>query len=342
MASERPTVQQIADHLRLSKFSVARALAGKSGVSDATRARVLRAARQLGYLRHLDASSATTRQVLFVMQEEDGVSSELWMTMLNGAEREGARHGITLIPRQARHLGDLAQLDPTVVGFILAMAQPGDLAAQALQTGLPVAAAGYAPPLDPVDQVVGADWEAGIVVARFLTGLGHRCIGFVQGRGGLFGRIERLRGLRDGAAECPGASVHEIGFDEPGGFLDAFLALVRAGIAPTALFCAHDGLAVTAISELTRLGLRVPAAISVVGFFDFVCATQIVPQLTTIRIPQEEIGVALIRCIAQRLAADLTEQMPPMRLTLTPTFVERHSTAPAAPTVWAKQIAALP
>lgn len=39
---------------------------------------------------------------------------------------------------------------------------------------------------------------------------------------------------------------------EADGFLVAFAGLAAARIRPRALFCAHDGLAVTAISELLR------------------------------------------------------------------------------------------
>ena len=331
MPRSTPTVQQIADHLGLSKFSVSRALAGKSGVSDATRARVVQAAAALRA-----RAAPPGKQVLFVTQAGDGVSTELWMTMLHGAEREGARQGLTLIPRDARHLGDLTLLDPAVCGLVLATSEPDALAAAARQARLPAVTAGYAAPLQPIDQVVGADWEAGIVVARYLVRLGHRCIGYVRGNGKLFGRRERWRGLCDGAAETAGTSVHEIGYAEPAGFPDAFRALLRSGTVPTALFCAHDGLAVTVVSELARMGVRVPHDISVVGFFDFSAAIQIVPPLTTVRVPQEEIGVALIRRLVQRIEGGM-EGMPATRLTLMTEFVERESTAAPAPTSWARR-----
>ena len=206
-----PTVQQIADHLGLSNFPVSRALAGNSGVSEATRARILQASAAL------KARAPLGRQVLFVTQAGDGVSPELWLAVLHGAEREGTRHGLTLIPRDAGYLGPLSAFDPAVCGIVLATAKPDGLAAEAHQVGLPAVTASYAGPAQPIDQVVTADWEAGSSVARYLIGLGHRSIGFVRGEAGLTGRRERLRGLRDGAADFADFEVHEIGFAEPGG-----------------------------------------------------------------------------------------------------------------------------
>ena len=46
----RITVQYLADQLGLSKFAVSRALAGKAGVSEATRQLVVETAQHFGYV----------------------------------------------------------------------------------------------------------------------------------------------------------------------------------------------------------------------------------------------------------------------------------------------------
>lgn len=47
--SRKVSIQTLADQAGLSKYAVSRALSGKTGVSEATRARVLELARALGY-----------------------------------------------------------------------------------------------------------------------------------------------------------------------------------------------------------------------------------------------------------------------------------------------------
>jgi LacI family transcriptional regulator len=340
MPSNRVTIDELARHLGLSKFSVSRALSGKSGVGDATRLRVVRAASQLGY-RPARPGSVPQRQVLFIMQDQDAVSSELWINMLHGADREGARRGLAIVPRQATRGATLPSPEASVAGIIFAVNTPDPYMPWAARTGLPVACAGYGTALGSADRVVGADWEGGFAAARHLAGLGHRRIGFVRGMAGLYGRGERWRGLCDGAAAADESiEVRDITFPELTGFREVFERLVQGGFAPTALFCAHDGLAITAISELLRFGIRVPDDISVVGFNDFVCATQIVPQLTTIRVPQEALGAALVRCIAMRIAPNEGIAMPPLRIALTPELIERDSTTSAATPCWLPRIAA--
>ena len=340
MASSRVTIQHVADKLALSKFSVSRALSGKPGVSEATRSRVLRAAHAMGYRVNAELAHSIG-QILFVRQEIDLVSSELWLNVLHGAEAEAQRLGYLVVPRQGRHLDKAGEIDPAVVGLILAVPRATDLSELAAQTGLPVVCATYVEPMSRFDHVVCADWEAGVAVGRMLTGLGHRNVAFVHGSTLPLGRAERYRGFRDGMLETAGASVDDIVFDENLGFRGAFFAYLQQGGAPTALFCAHDGIAVSAVSELLQLGLRIPHDISIVGYSDFAAATQISPRLTTVRVPHVEMGGAMVRCIADRLAHPEQGARPPTRVALAAEIVRRESTGPAATPNWLPLLARL-
>lgn len=332
MASARVTIQAVADKLGLSKFSVSRALSGKPGVAEATRGRVLRAAHAMGYRVNADIAHSIG-QILFVRQEIDMVSSEMWLNMLHGAESEAERLGYSVVPRQARYLSS-SELDPAVVGLILAVPRPSEITEVAARTGLPVACATYVEPMSRFDQVVCADWEAGMAVAQMLTGLGHREVAFVHGSTLPIGRGQRFRGFRDGMLETAGTTVDDIVFDENQGFRRAFLAHIRNGGAPTALFCAHDGIAVSAVSELLQLGLRIPEDISIVGNSDFAAASQISPRLTTVRVPHVEIGATMVRCIVDRLSNPEGGARPPLRISLLSEIVRRESTGPAAAFNW--------
>lgn len=333
----RVTIQDLADRLGLSKFSVSRALSGKPGVSEATRSRVLRAAHAMGYRLNPDVTPPTG-QILFIRQEIDPVSAERWLNIMHGAEREGERLGFAILPRQARYLADNTQLDPGIVGIILAAARPGEIADFALRTGLPVASADYVRPFDRIDQVVGADWETGMRVANFLIGLGHRDFAFVRGNAWPVARGERFRGFRDGLARAGVDQVDDLPFEEAVGFRPAFLDYLRRGRAPTALFCAHDGIAVAVITELLRLGVRVPEDVSVVGVNDLAVASQLSPRLTTMRQPMVEMGAALVGAIADRLARADGAITPPRRIALLAELVERESTGPAAGKAWVERV----
>ena len=337
MASNRITIQDLADSLGLSKFSVSRALSGKPGVGEATRSRVIRAAHSMGYRLSQDIGHAAGN-ILFVRQEIDPVSSELWLNIMHGAEQEGERLGLSILPRQARHLNDSSQLDSSVVGIILAVPRPAEWSALALKTGLPVVCASYAAPMERIDQVVGADWESGYCVAQMLLKLGHKNMAFVHGSLTPMGRVERFRGFRDGAATVSDSHVDDVVFDENAGFRSAFLSYIKSGNEPTALFCAHDGIAIAVVSELLRLGIRIPEDVSVVGFNDFASAMHVAPRLTTVRTPQVEMGAAMVRCIYDRTVSNEARNRPPVRLALVSEIIERESTGPRGAPHWLDRV----
>ncbi|WP_410010573.1 LacI family DNA-binding transcriptional regulator [Phyllobacterium zundukense] len=334
MARKRVTLQDLADALGISKFSVSRALSGKPGVGEGTRRRVEDAAREMGY--PLVTEQAQNRgQIWFLRQEIDRVSTELWSNILLGAEQEAEAYGFTVIPKQAHSLFD-GPIDEAVVGLILAVPYPDELSGIASQSNLPVVCSGYAAPLEHIDQVSGTDWEAGITIARYLATLGHRKFAFVHGDARLLGRAERFRGLCDGAKEFDG-TVDDLVFDEQAGLRKPLLDYMDAGGKPSALFCAHDGIAVSVISELALLGIRVPEDVSVVGFNDFISASQVAPRLTTIRTPHVEWGAAMTRCIVDRVSNPRFRAVPPLRINLVPELIIRESTGPASLLPWQRK-----
>ncbi len=83
-----------------------------------------------------------------------------------------------------------------------------------------------------------------------------------------------------------------------------------------AVFAGDDDLAVSVMSALQNAGLNVPEDVSVVGFDDQRFAALLVPPLTTVHAPTEEVG----RIAGQQLLRLLHGQ-PADRLTLLPTEV---------------------
>jgi LacI family gluconate utilization system Gnt-I transcriptional repressor len=71
---------------------------------------------------------------------------------------------------------------------------------------------------------------------------------------------------------------------------------------PRAVFCSADALAVGALYECQRRGVDVPAECAIGGFDDIVLAGQVVPALTTIRVPRYEIGKRAGTLLCDRLA----------------------------------------
>jgi LacI family transcriptional regulator len=110
-------------------------------------------------------------------------------------------------------------------------------------------------------------------------------------------------------------------------FTESLLALHGEGLRPSAFFCAHDGLGLTVVSELLRLGYRIPEDASVVAFGDFSAATQITPRLTTVRTNGQQMGAACVRILDERIHGRLPAEYP-LRVMITARMVERESSGP--------------
>lgn len=322
---KKVTLQHIADRLGVSKFAVSRALAGKDGVSTETRALVTNTAVEMGYLRSAEAMGGQpTIQVVF--PEHDPVNSELWMQMQHGIQQEAAGSGFEIRIHWTRELEAIDAIVRASFGLVLVGQHAPETIEAVRASGKPVVRLGWVEPLEVVDQVSGADHEAGNAIGRYLLARGHRRIGFVHGSRVLRGRMERLFGLREAALAEPDAGISEIQFSPEWTFAQAFGALRDAGTMPTALFCSHDSLGVFVVSELHRLGLRVPEDVSIIGYGDFAAATQISPMLTTVRLPGADMGMAAFRLLRERMETE-RRQLPPQRLMLVPELIERESVA---------------
>ncbi len=71
-----------------------------------------------------------------------------------------------------------------------------------------------------------------------------------------------------------------------------------------AVVAANDGMALGALSELRRRGIRVPYDVALTGFDDIVSAGVITPSLTTVRQPMFELGKRAIEILSNMLAGE--------------------------------------
>ncbi|WEX11084.1 LacI family DNA-binding transcriptional regulator [Chelativorans sp. AA-79] len=319
------TLATIAQHTGLSKFAVSRSLSGKDGVSEETRRRVREAAAQLGYSRADAEPEQLTLGVIF--HDTDLINSELHLLIQNGAQSEAERLGYRLNMRWTHQPEEIEAAVRACSGAVLVGPHSPESLARAYAQGKPIVRQGWLDPLEQADHVGGTDHEGGAAVANYLLALGHRSIAYVHGAPGYRGRIERFYGVREVLEKHSDVEFREMKFHAEMRFTEHLLAVHAAGFRPTAFFCAHDGLALTVVSELLRLGYRIPEDASVVGFGDYSAATQISPQLTTVKVYGHQIGAASVRLLDDRING----RIPPdtaVRMHIANRIVERASCGP--------------
>ncbi len=77
---------------------------------------------------------------------------------------------------------------------------------------------------------------------------------------------------------------------------------------PRAVFCYSDVLAAGAVFECRRRGVAVPGEVAIAGYDDLEIAGQIVPALTSLRVPRYEIGRRAGEMICRRLTGQPVEE----------------------------------
>jgi LacI family transcriptional regulator len=333
----RVTIQNIADHLGISKFAVSRALSGKAGVSGPTRRLVEETAASLGYDARKRASKSL--QVDVVFRNRATASRELWVDVQNGIDQEAAAQGYGVSVRWLEDADDLGRSSNSAIGHILVGPHAAQMLDAVMASVLPAVVVNHiVPPLWAKDQVSAADVEAGVFVAQYLKSLGHRRVVYTHGRLGYPGRLARLAGFSDAIAAAADMELCEVAFSDDqaaGDLREAVLAMAASGFEPTAFFCGSDTVAVTVVSELMRMGLRIPEDVSVVGHADYAIATRISPQLTTVHMPHREMGVAAVRVLLARAGqSPFMDGLPPQRINLVPNLIERQSSGPATHESW--------
>lgn len=159
---------------------------------------------------------------------------------------------------------------------------------------------------------VGVDERAaGEIATQHLLDLGHERIGFVAGPEHYLptqlkeaGRETALRA----AGIDPGAPTAHADFGIDGGrhALSELLALREP---PTAVICSSDVMAIGALHEAQRRGVRVPEELSIVGFDGIDATTWTTPPLTTVVQPIAEIAATAVETL-QRLIEKPTKSVP--------------------------------
>jgi LacI family transcriptional regulator len=250
-----------------------------------------------------------------------------------------ARQGYTAVARWTSNPAHLANPGPAT-GLIMIGRHPQAMIEAARRAGMPMVLMNNGLRIAPPVDFVGVDnREGGAFMAEHLASLGHRAIAYAHGEGGRFGRLERLEGLKDVYRAIPDSHIHELEFGdkEQLGFRRALGGLLAQGVRVSAFFCGSDGVAITVVSELLRLGVRIPEEVSVVGAADYACATQIAPQLTTVRVPKDELGSEAVRLVLTR--AGEAQPSSSKKVLLSQTLVRRASSGPAVAPAWAARVA---
>jgi LacI family transcriptional regulator len=145
--------------------------------------------------------------------------------------------------------------------------------------------------------------EGAFAMTSYLLSAGHERIAYLGAIDRLTTATERLDGHRRAlaarAVDIDPELIVKGPFSRSFGY-EATRDLVARKIPFTAIFAATDMIAAGVLQALREARIRVPADVSVVGYDDIPLAIDVVPALTTVHIPHEELGRTAVRMALHR------------------------------------------
>lgn len=310
--AKKVSMQTIADRLAISKYSVSQALAGKAGVSDDTRRRVLDMAEMLGYKVGTSCEPGTGAAVLLWISKEFQEELDYWTRVIDGVYAACRAAGWS-----CRFLGETVppespELPKDAAGMIVLGITPRSKLLALRAIGLPMVLVDHEDPLLPADIVLNANMEASRLACRHLISKGSSLIAFVGRDKEAVSFRERWWGcklmLDEWKKAHPQSSLTLAKWTIPaahnawGAYFERRISELMPDRLPEGFVCANDRIAMTLIDSLRTKGIQVPAGCRVIGIDDIEASASFQPPLTTVFLAKEELGARAVEALRRRIA----------------------------------------
>lgn len=326
------TMRDLGKRLGVSAVTVSKALAGKSGVSEEMRQKIIRLANDLGYV-NPNAQPARKEKGLDVgiLIPAKFFSSDSFYAMLYKE--------LVQCLTEAGHFGLLELIAPEMqanmvlpnllrnrrMDAIILLGQPSRAYAELLASQpLPVVCMDFSDAAIEADTVVGDSAGGSARLTQYLISQGHRDIAFYGTVKETSSIMERYLGYMAAMLDndLPVRADYLIPDRDAQGELTP---LILPENRPTALVCNCDWAARWAIGQLRQQGIRVPEDVSIVGFDDCDYTPATVPALTTYRVNKPDMCRTVVQLLAERCAGS---QKPRCRVVVGGECVYRDSVQP--------------
>jgi len=322
------TLRDVSEASGVSEMTVSRVLRNRGDVSEATREKVLRAAKQLGYVPNKIAGALASQRVNLVAVIIPSMSNLVFPEVMTGISRTLEETelqpvvGLTdyLPEKEEKVLYEMLSWRPS--GVIIAGLEHSDASRAMLRAaGIPVVEI-----MDtdgtPIDSMVGISHRrAGREIGQAILNAGHRKIGFLGTGVGLDHRArKRFEGFTEALAKG-GVEVADQEFYSGGSALAKGREMTEAMMLRSPdldfLYYSNDMIGAGGLLWMMEKGYDVPGRVGMAGFNGVRLLNGLPRKLATIDSCREEIGRRAAQIIADRLKG---QGEPGQKIELTPTI----------------------
>lgn len=308
MKDQKITIEDVAQHAGVGIATVSRAINNTGGISPRTKARVMAAVEELGFVPNSFAKSLKVRQTNQIALAVPDVRNAFVPEVAYAVEQAAKHYGYRVV--QINTLGNArAELEILrevkklhVDGLIiLPLAYPKTLKDLINKSNLPISIINYGKKMDSdvKADIVSMSTQEGKLVMQHLQSIGRTRIGYA----GAFKEIieERFFAYEDAVESFDRSLVYfgeDFSLQTGTKAADYFVGLPQL---PDAIYAGNDMVAIGLMNRFKELGVSVPKDVAIVGIDNIWWGTVISPKLSTVSIMSTEVAKVATELLLQRI-----------------------------------------
>lgn len=301
-------MSDIAKRLGISTVSVSKGLAGKDGVSEAMRAKIIATAKEMGYQPPVHTQAQTGGETIGILVadrffNENAFYSNLYRSVLKCAAEQNISVLMEIVLPQAEKSCNMPTflVNHKVDGLIFMGEISRRYLATAVQTGVPFMLLDFYDDAIAADCVLSDNTSGSYIMTEHLISTGRRNIGFVGSVQSTSSIMDRYLGYVKALLRA-GLPVRDDWRLEDRDDRGIFIPFTLPHEMPDAFVCNCDEVAYNLVETLKRNGYRVPQDVAVTGYDDYRFSLISKPQLTSYRVDVDGMAKAVVAQLRRKMA----------------------------------------
>lgn len=328
-------MNDVAKRAGVSIATVSRVLNNNGNVNDATRAKILKAIKDLKYQPSRVAKRLRSKSVssnLFGVLIPD-IENPFYVDVLRGIEEAAYKNNSAIImcnfgqdEKKEKLYLEILQSE-AIDGLIAAPAREDDPQLKKMvKDGLPVVCVDRGLKGIDVDVVMVDNVTGAFNAVNFLIESGYKRIAYIAGLRTVPSSLLREKGYREALA-VNGIPFNEelvrFGNSKHKSGVELCNELLKLPNPPDAIFTGNNLITLGALETIHKRKLQIPKDIAIVGFDDMYWSSSLNPPLTAVRQPAFEIGKRAMELLLQRIQ---DPERSSIQMTLNTELMKRSST----------------
>jgi len=308
---KKPNLKILASKAGVSVNTASRAINDKPDINPLTKEKILRIAREIGYVPNASAVALRTQKTRTLGVVIADNNNPFYAEVLSGIEAEAKSNNYHIILTNTMRN---YQEEENAIDLLLAKQVDGLLIApvqeknediyKLIESRIPFVVVGRDYENLSVDAVYSDELKGGYIATEYLIKKGFRKISYIGGYTYKSPARRRLEGYKKALTDY-GILINEdlikIGdIDIENGYSNT-KDLFDQGFDFQAIFAYNDMMAFGAIKAIKERGLKIPEEIGVVGYDNILFSSLVSPPLTTVNLKKDELGRECVRLLLSKI-----------------------------------------